>query len=84
MGVWIELEQGEPIKDALRRFRKLILAEDAYPLYHCKWHKSNPRFYVKPSVLNRRRRWRTRVRKKGCGAYNPEPEYAWADDLESP
>jgi ribosomal protein S21 len=81
MGVWIELEEGEPIKDALRRFRNLLLTEGAYPLFHCRWHKSNPRFYDKPSTLSRRRRWRTRVRKKGCGASNPEQEYAWADDL---
>jgi hypothetical protein len=82
MGVWIELEDGELIADAHRRFRKRILAEGAFPLHHCKWHKKNPRFFVKPSLLNRRRRWNIRVRKKGCGASNPEQEYAWADDLE--
>jgi ribosomal protein S21 len=82
MGVSIELEAGEPIADALRRFRKLIQAEGAFPLHHCKWHKKNPHFYLKPSVLNRRRRWNTRVRKRGCGAYNPEWEYDWADDIE--
>jgi ribosomal protein S21 len=81
MGVWIELEEGEPIADAIRRFRKLIQAEGAFPLHHCKWHKKRNDFYLKPSILNRRRRWRTRVRKKGCGASGPDPDYAWADDL---
>src|SRR4051812_18435484 len=66
MGVRIEVKEGEPITDTLRRFCKLILAEGGYPLiYPCKWHKRNPRCYVKPSVLNRRRRWITRVRKLG-------------------
>jgi hypothetical protein len=37
---------------------------------------------VRPSVLNRRRRWIIRVRKRGCGVYNPEWEYDWADDHE--
>jgi ribosomal protein S21 len=82
MGVWIELEEGEPIADALRRFRKLIQAEGAYPLHHCKWHKPRRDLYLKPSILNRRRRWNTRVRKRGHGLYNPEWEYDWADDLE--
>jgi ribosomal protein S21 len=84
MGVRIEVEEGEPIADALRRFRKQIFAEGGYPLiYPCKWHKRSPLFYVKPSVLNRRRRWIIRVSKRGCGAYNPEWEYDWADDLET-
>jgi ribosomal protein S21 len=84
MGVQIEVEEGEPIADALRRFRKQILAEGGYPLiYPCKWHGRSPRFYVKPSVLNRRRRWIIRVRKRGYGLYNPEWEYDWADDLET-
>ena len=56
MGVWIELEEGEPIKDALRRFRKLILAEGAYPFYHCRWHKPRRDIYLKPSILGRRGR----------------------------
>jgi ribosomal protein S21 len=82
MGVRIELEEGEPIADALRRFRKLICAEGGYPLHHpCKWHKRSHRYFVKPSVLNRRRRWIVRVRKRGCGGYNPQWEYHWADDL---
>jgi ribosomal protein S21 len=82
MGVRIELEADEPVADALQRFRKLILAEGGYPLYHCKWHKRNPRFSVKPSVLKRRRRWIIRARKRGCGAYSLEWQYDWADDLE--
>lgn len=83
MGVWIELEEGEPIEDALRRFRKLILADGAYPLHHCRWHKPMRDIYLKPSLLNRRRRWIVRVRKRGCGAYDPNPDYHWADDLET-
>jgi ribosomal protein S21 len=84
MGVRIEVEEGEPITEALRRFRKQIRAEGGYPLnYPCKWHKRSPRFYEKPSVLNRRRRWITRVRKLGCGLYSPDPDYDWADDLET-
>jgi ribosomal protein S21 len=83
MGVRIEVEEGEPITDTLRRFRKQILAEGGYPLiYPCKWHKRSPRFNLKPSLLNRRRRWITRVRKLGGGLYSPEWEYDWADDLE--
>ncbi len=82
MGVWIEVEEDEPIALALRRFRKLVLAEGAYPLRHCKWHKPRHDFYLKPSILNRRRRWITRVRKRGCGAYSPDWEYDWVDDLE--
>jgi len=81
MGIRIELEEGESVSDALQRFRNLILAEGAYPLFHCKWHKSNPQFYVKPSALNRRRRWIIRVRKRRCGAYNQNWEYHWVDDL---
>lgn len=62
MGIRIEVEEGEPIEDALRRFREQILAEGGYPLIlACKWQKRSPRFYLKPSVLNRRRRWITRV-----------------------
>ena len=81
MGVWIELDQGEPIADALRRFRKLINAEGGFPLHHCKWHKKRPDDYVKPSTLNRGRRWIVRLRKKGCGAYGPDPDYFWSDDI---
>ena len=84
MGIRIELEANEPIADALRRFRKSLMAEGGHPLiYPCRWHKPCPRFREKPSVLNRRRRWIVRVRKRGCGAYNPEWEYDWADDLET-
>jgi hypothetical protein len=84
MGVRIGVEEGESIADALRRFRKQILAEGGYPLiYPCKWPKRSPRFSVKPSELNRRRRWVIRVRKRGYGGYNPEWEYDWADDLET-
>jgi ribosomal protein S21 len=83
MGVWIELEEGEPITDSLRRFRKLIQAEGAYPLHHCKWHKPRRDFYLKPSILNRRRRWIIRARKKGPGPFIPDPDYEWADDIET-
>ena len=84
MGVRIEVEEGETIADALRRFRKQILAQGGYTLiYPCKWHKRSPRFYVKSSVLNRRRRWIIRVRKRGYGLYNPDWEYDWIDDLET-
>jgi ribosomal protein S21 len=84
MGVRIEVGEGEPITGALRRFRKQICAEGGFPLiYPCKWHKRSPRFYVKPSVLNRRRRWIIRVRKRGFGLYGPEGEFDWADDLET-
>ncbi len=83
MGVWVELEDGEPIADALRRFRKRIHAEGAFPLHHCKWHKSRHDYYLKPSILNRRRRWIIKVRKRGCGRYNPDPDYEWADDMET-
>jgi ribosomal protein S21 len=82
MGIWIEVEDGEPIADALRRFRKLIRAEGAYPLNHCKWHKPRRDIYLKPSILNRRRRWNDRVRKRGGGHYSPEWELDWADDIE--
>jgi hypothetical protein len=81
MGVWVEVEDGEPIKDVLLRFRKAIQAEGAYPLRHCKWHKKRPDFYIKPSILNRRRRWVARVRKKSCGGYGPDPDYWWVDEL---
>jgi ribosomal protein S21 len=81
MGVQIEVEEGEPIKDVLSRFRKAVQADGAYPFYHCKWHKKRRDFYIKPSVLNRRRRWIDRVRKKRCGRYGPDPDYWWADDL---
>ena len=76
------MEEGEPIADALRGLRKLIHAEGAYPLLHCKWHKPRRNIYLKPSILNRRRRWNDRVRKRGGGGYSPEWEYDWADDLE--
>lgn len=81
MGVRIAVGPDETLAEALRRFRKLILAEGAYPLYHCRWHRKRHDFYLKPSILNRHRRWRTRARKKGDGASNPEQEFAWADDL---
>src|SRR4051794_7355205 len=83
MGVRVDVEGGEPIAAAVRRFRAAILAEGAFPLHHCKWHKKRHDRYTKPSVLNRRRRWITRLRKKGRGGYNPEPAYWWADDLET-
>ena len=83
MGVRIELEDGEPIADAIRRFRKRVLATGAFPLYHCKWHKRRYDVYLKPSILNRRRRWITRVRKKGGGLYTGDPDYDWADDMET-
>jgi len=82
MGVRIEVAEGESIAEAIRRFCKLILAEGAFPLHHCKWHKKRHDCYLKPSVLGRRRRWLTKVAKRGCKIYNPEPEYDWADDLE--
>jgi ribosomal protein S21 len=82
MGIRIEVTEGELVADALRRFRKLIHAEGAYPLHHCKWHKSRRDIYLKPSILNRRRRWNDRVRKRGCGRYNPDWELDWADDIE--
>jgi ribosomal protein S21 len=83
MGVRIELDEGEPIEAALRRFRKQLFAEGGFPLiYPCKWHKRSPRFYVKPSVLNRRRRWIARARKRGAGLYSQDWQYDWADDLE--
>ena len=82
MGVWIEVGEDEPITDAIRRFRKLILAEGAFPLYHCKWHKKRHDCYVKPSALRRRRRWLTKVAKRRCKHYSPDPDYDWADDLE--
>jgi len=81
MGVWIEPEPGEPIEDVLRRFRRAICAEGAYPLCHCKWHKKQPRFFDKPSTLNRRRRWITRIAKKGYAISSEEPDLWWADDL---
>ena len=80
MGVWIEVEEGEPIKVALRRFSEMICAEGAYPLAHCKWHKARRDIYLKPSILNRRRRWNDRVRKRGGGRYNEEWKLDWADD----
>jgi hypothetical protein len=83
MGIWIELEKDEPIKDALSRFRKLIHAEGAYPLRHCKWHKPRRDIYLKPSILNRRRRWIIRARKKSYGPSIPNPDYEWADDIET-
>ena len=82
MDIWIEVEEGEPIADALRRFRKLIRTEGAYPLNHCKWHKLRRDIYLKPSILNGRRRWNDRVRKRGGGHYSPEWELDWADDIE--
>ncbi|WP_435011278.1 small ribosomal subunit protein bS21 [Tundrisphaera lichenicola] len=82
MGIRIELEEDESIEDALRRFRKLIRAEGAYPLNHCRWHKARRDIYLKPSILNRRRRWNDRVRKRGCGLYTQGWEYHWADDIE--
>lgn len=83
MGIRIEVEAGEPIQVALHRLRKQILANGGYPLiYPCKWHKKSSRFYVKPSVLNRRRRWVRRVRRKGQGLYSENWEYDWAYDLE--
>jgi ribosomal protein S21 len=82
MGIRIEVAEGELIADALRRFRKLIRAEGAYPLNHCKWHKPRRDIYLKPSILNRRRRWNDRVRKRGCGRYNRCWELDWADDIE--
>lgn len=82
MGIRIDVEEGEPIADALRRFRKLIRAEGGYPLNHCKWHKPRRDIYLKPSILNRRRRWNDRVRKRGGGLYGPEWELDWADDIE--
>ena len=83
MGLRIELEECESIADAIHRFRGLILAAGGFPLYHCKWHKKRHDCYVKPSVLNRRRRWVSTVRKRGSGLYSPEPDYDWADDLEN-
>lgn len=83
MGVRIELIGYEPIENELRRFRSLILAEGGHPLiYPCKWHKPSPRFYLKPSVLKRRRRWIIAVRKRGRGVYSSDWEYDWVDDLE--
>lgn len=80
MGVRIELEEGESIEDALRRFRKLIYAEGAFPLLHCKWHKKRHDFYLKPSILNRRRRWVIRANKSHGGARYPDPDQWWVDD----
>ena len=81
MGVWIEVVEDESIADAIRGFRKLIQAEGAFPLYHCKWHKKRNDYYLKPTVLRRRRRWLAKVAKRGCKHYSPDPDYDWADDL---
>ena len=78
----IELEDDEPVADALSRLRRLIHTHGGYPLIcQCKWHKANPRYYEKPSVLNRRRRWNARVRMRGSGLYGPAWELDWADNL---
>jgi ribosomal protein S21 len=82
MGIRIEVEEGEPIADVIRRFRRLIRAQGAYPLNHCKWHKPRRDIYLKPSILNRRRRWNDRVRKRGGGRYSEVWELDWADDIE--
>src|SRR5690349_2706346 len=82
MGVRIEVGEDDPIAEAIRRFRKQILAEGAFPLYHCKWHKKRYDCYVKPCVLRRRRRWLIKVAKRRCKIYGQDPDYHWADDLE--
>lgn len=82
MGIRMELEDGEPIADALRRLRKLILAEDVTLLYpNGRWDKKRRDVYTKPCVLRRRRRWLIRARRKRCAIRSPAPEAAWADDL---
>jgi ribosomal protein S21 len=80
MGIRIGVEEGEPIADAIGRFRRLIRVQGAYPLNHCKWHKPRRDIYRKPSILNRRRRWNDRVRKLGGGLYSQDRAIDWADD----
>ncbi|WP_168221886.1 small ribosomal subunit protein bS21 [Aquisphaera giovannonii] len=82
MGIRIEVEEGEPIAAALKRFRQQLRAEGDHPLHRHKWHKPNPRFYTKPSVLNRRRRWIIRAKKRSPCGMSPDPDYDWVDDME--
>lgn len=70
MGVRVEVEEGEPLADALKRLRVLLHAEDGYPICHAKWHKRRLDRYEKPSVLRRRCRWvaiEKRIRGRAAG-----------------
>ena len=54
MGVRIEVREGEPIADALRRFRKLVYRHGP-PGRRPKWQKKPLTYYLKPSTLRRRK-----------------------------
>ena len=72
MGVRVELEEGEPLADALKRLRVLLHEEGGHPIFHAKWHKRRLDRYEKPSVLRRRRRW-VAIEKRIQG-WAPSPE----------
>ena len=83
MSFRIEVEEGEPIVDALKRLRKLINAEGGLPPHHYKWHKKRYDFSLKPSVYRRRKWWVTkRCRIRGRPTpIAPDQDYQWVEDL---
>ena len=88
MGVRVEVEEGESIEEALKRFRRLFYDEGGYPWSDPRWHKKRHNFYLKPSVYRRRRRWVARQRWRRFRETGPtvcpsiafelRPRYTWA------
>ena len=64
MGVRVEVAEGEPIAEAIKRWRNLIRAEGGFPIIYPKWHKRRYDCYCKPSIYRRRVRWVTKTRKR--------------------
>lgn len=81
MGVRVEIGEGEPIEDALKRLRKLIYDEGGSPLVHPRWHKKRHDRYQKPSVYRRRRRWVAVERRIRGWDVGPEDELSIAFEL---
>ncbi len=83
MSVWIELEEGEPIADC-GSAGFASSSSPRVPTHSTTASGTNQgeNVYLKPSILNRRRRWNDRVRKRGGGLYSPEWEDDWFDDIE--
>jgi ribosomal protein S21 len=56
MGVRIEVREGESVEQALRRFRELVRRFGPPGAVKApRWHKKQLFYYLKPSVLRRRK-----------------------------
>jgi ribosomal protein S21 len=79
MGVRVEVAEGEPIADAILRFKRLLREDGGYPISQARWHKKRYDRYQKPSVYRRRRHWvavERRIRGWGPGPMY-DPYYTW-------